>query len=493
MKKVKYLAITLAIVLVTMVACVGIYLPKQNRMENKVKDYSYAMDLKGARTIVLKPDTSNKTTIKDSTGKEVTDASNLTDDQLKEKGYTKEETPYNTTDNLNASNYEKSKEILEQRLKKLGVTNYVFKINNDNGEIYLEIPENTGTDNVISYLESAGKFEILDSETQEVLMNNDYIKSANVMYGSNSTSKTSSGTTVYLNIEFNKDGTKKLEDISGTYTNTTNSTNSANSENNANEESNTNTSDTSTAKKVTLKLDDETIMTTSFGETLRTGKLQLSVGSSSTDSKTLSGYVNQAKGMATVLDSGKMPIKYTVEENKYILSDVTSQDLNIVFYVIAGITAIALIVLIIRYKFVGLLGAISYVGLASLFSLLLRYTNVVISIEGIVGIVLILILSYIFMNRLLNKIKSKENFDKEAINSSLKEEYKDFFIKIIPIGIAVITFCFMPWEPVSSFGMVMFWGIALIAAYNISVTNALLKIATSKTTKTTKTTTKNKD
>ena len=122
----------------------------------------------------------------------------------------------------------------------------------------------------------------------------------------------------------------------------------------------------------------------------------------------------------------------------------------------------------------------------TLFSLLLRYTNVVISIEGIVGIVLILILSYIFMNRLLNKIKSKENFDKEVINSSLKEEYKDFFIKIIPIGIAVITFCFMPWEPVSSFGMVMFWGIALIAAYNISVTNALLKIATSKTTKTTK-------
>lgn len=495
MKKVKYLAITLAIVLVTMVACVGIYLPKQNRMENKVKDYSYAMDLKGARTLVLKPDTSNKTTIKDSTGKEVTDASSLTDDQLKEKGYTKEETPYNTTDKLNANNYEKSKEILEQRLKKLGVTNYIFKVNNENGEIYLEIPENTGTDNVISYLESTGKFEILDSETQEVLMNNDNIKTANVMYGSNSSAQTSSGTTVYLNIEFNKDGAKKLEDISGIYTNTTNSTNSANStnsENSSNTESNTNTSDTSTAKKVSLKLDDETIMTTSFGETLRTGKLQLSVGSSSTDSKTLSGYVSQAKGMATVLDCGEMPIKYTVEDNKYILSDVTSQDLNVVFYVIAGITAIALIVLIIRYKFVGLLGAISYVGLASLFSLLLRYTNVVISIEGIVGIVLILILSYIFMNKLLNKIKSKENFDKEAINSSLKEEYKEFFIKIVPIGIAIITFCFMPWEPISSFGMVMFWGISLIAAYNISVTNALLRIAVSKTTKT-KTTTKNKD
>ena len=54
--------------------------------------------------------------------------------------------------------------------------------------------------------------------------------------------------------------------------------------------------------------------------------------------------------------------------------------------------------------------------------------------------------------------------------------YKEFFIKIIPIIILVITFCFIKWTPISSFGMVMFWGIALIAAYNSIVTNSLLKI-----------------
>ena len=69
MKKVKMLTIVFAIILVTIVAVLGIYIPKQNRMENIVKEYSYGMDLKGGRVITLKPDTSNKTVIKDSSRK----------------------------------------------------------------------------------------------------------------------------------------------------------------------------------------------------------------------------------------------------------------------------------------------------------------------------------------------------------------------------------------------------------------------------------------
>ena len=40
MKKVKILTIVLAIILVTLIAFGGIYLPTQNRMENKVKEES---------------------------------------------------------------------------------------------------------------------------------------------------------------------------------------------------------------------------------------------------------------------------------------------------------------------------------------------------------------------------------------------------------------------------------------------------------------------
>lgn len=226
-------------------------------------------------------------------------------------------------------------------------------------------------------------------------------------------------------------------------------------------------------------IDDEEIMSTSFDEPLKTGKLQLSVGSSTTETKTLQGYISQASNMAVVLDTGKMPVKYEVDENKYILSDITNQELNIIEYTIAGIVLLSLIIWIVRYKLTGLLGSISYIGLSSILLLLIRYANVTLSIQGIFGIAIILILNYIFINKLLSKLK-KEKLDKEMIKQMIKETYKEFFIKILPIGIAVITFCFAGWTPISSFGMVMFWGIVLIAIYNFIITNNLLKIEANK-------------
>ena len=472
MKKVKILTITLAIALISMVAFAGVYVTKQNRMEDKVKSYTYAMDLKGARTITLKVDTSKKTTIKDSEGKEVENSSNLTDEEISEKGYTKEETDYNPSDVLNVENYKKSKEIIEKRLKELKIDNYVTRLNEQTGEIIVEIPENSDTDNIVTNLGTTGKFEILDSETNEVLMDNNDIKLANVVYGSNSSSTTSSGTSIYLNIEFNKEGTKKLEDISGKYVKTSNETNTENTS------ESTDTS-SSSEKKITMKIDDEEIMSTSFDEVIKTGRLQLSIGSSSTDQKTLQTYVEQANNMATVLDTGKTPVKYTVDENKYVLSDITENELKTVEYAIMGIVLISLIVLVVRYKLNGLLGAISYVGLVSIFVLLIRYANVVLSLEGIFGIVVILVLNYLFVNKLLSKLK-EEILSKDIVNSKTKETYKQYFIKIIPIIIAIITFCFAGWEPISSFGMIMFWGVVLIAVYNIIITNNLLKIRASK-------------
>lgn len=472
MKKVKILTITLAIALISMVAFAGVYVTKQNRMEDKVKSYTYAMDLKGARTITLKVDTSKKTTIKDSEGKEVKNSSNLTDEEISEKGYTKEETDYNPSDVLNVENYKKSKEIIEKRLKELKIDNYVTRLNEQTGEIIVEIPENSDTDNIVTNLGTTGKFEILDSETNEVLMDNNDIKLANVVYGSNSSSTTSSGTSIYLNIEFNKEGTKKLEDISGKYVKTSNEKNTENTS------ESTDTS-SSSEKKITMKIDDEEIMSTSFDEVIKTGRLQLSIGSSSTDQKKLQTYVEQANNMATVLDTGKTPVKYTVDENHYILSDITENELKTVEYAIMGIILISLIVLVVRYKLNGLLGAISYLGLASIFVLLIRYANVVLSLEGIFGIVVILVLNYLFVNKLLSKLK-EEILSKDIVNSKTKETYKQYFIKIIPIIIAIITFCFAGWEPISSFGMIMFWGVALIAVYNIIITNNLLKIRASK-------------
>ena len=195
-KVIKILTIVLLIVLVSMIGFFGIYKKNKNQMSNVVKKYSYAMDINGTRTIKLK----------------------LNDEVTEEE---------KTVDN-----YNKSKGIIEKRLKSLKIEEYNIVLNDKTGEIIIEIPENLSTDKIVSNLNTIGKFQIIDSETNETLLDNSNIKSSDVLYN-----RETSGTSVYLEIAFNKEGKNKLEDISKTYVKTeeTNTT----SENNVTEENTT--------------------------------------------------------------------------------------------------------------------------------------------------------------------------------------------------------------------------------------------------------------
>lgn len=134
MKKIKIGTILLAIVLVTMIAFFGVYVTVQNRMENQVKPNSYAMDLKGTRMIRLKVNTGTKTVLKDAQGNEVKEegTEELTDEQIAEKGYTKEEIPVNKEEEKNVSNYRATQKVIEKRLAKVGLSNYIIKIEERN-------------------------------------------------------------------------------------------------------------------------------------------------------------------------------------------------------------------------------------------------------------------------------------------------------------------------------------------------------------------------
>ena len=82
MKKIKITTIILLIILVVMVSFFGIYTKVQNRMENKVKEYSLDMDLKGARYIKLSVNKENKDVVKDADGNEVESSESLTDEEV---------------------------------------------------------------------------------------------------------------------------------------------------------------------------------------------------------------------------------------------------------------------------------------------------------------------------------------------------------------------------------------------------------------------------
>lgn len=446
MKTIKIITIILLIVLISMIGFFGIYKQNKNQMSNIVKDYTYAMDINGARTLKLTLNSENGDDVK------------------------------------TAENYETAKTIIEKRLKKLDVQEYKIGVNEETGEITVQIPENTQTDEIVSNLTTVGKFEIIDSETNDVLLDNSSIKSSKVLYNT-----TQSGTSVYLEISFDKNGKNKLEEISKTYVksenNTTENTTSEDTnsteekENNTEEANTTSENSTSTEKKITMKIDDDEIMSTSFDETITTGKIQLSVGQASTDSSTVQGYVKQAQNVATVLDTGKLPVKYDVEKNQYVLSNISKQDLIYVAIAMAVVAIIGIIVLIVKYKTNGLLSGISYIGLSALYLIAIRYTNVTISIDSIFAIGIILILNYIFTNMLLSNIRKMNDSKVEnAVGKSVSETYKKFFMRIIPICVVVITFCFANWIPMNSFGMTAFWGIAIIAIYNAIITNGLLRI-----------------
>ena len=253
----------------------------------------------------------------------------------------------------------------------------------------------------------------------------------------------------------------------------TNETNTGATENEAT--GTTNEPEESTSQKtITMKIDDTEMMTTSFDEPITNGKIQLSVGTASADETTLQGYITQAQNVAVVLDSGKLPIKYDIEKNEYILSNISEKDLICIETAIAILALIGIIILIIKYRVNGLLAGIAYIGLTAIYMILIRYANIVISVESIFGIITTLVLNYIFTFKLLKEIKE------ESVWKATGKTYEHFFIRIIPICIITIAFCFVKWTPISSFAIMLFWGLVIIAAYNAIITAPLLKIKTDK-------------
>ena len=464
---IKIITACLITILISMIGFVGIYTQKQNQMKNQIKDYDLSMDLKGARILSIKPKEDKETIIKDTEGNKITEE--LTDEQITEKGYTKEEVNKNA-EKLTKENFEKTKTIIQKRLKNMGIENYIIRLNEETGEIFIELEENTETDTIVSNIGATGKFEIQDSETKEVLLDNSDIKLVDVRYNTAET-----GTDVYLNIQFDKEGKNKLTEITENYKTINTTTKTTTTENtttkNTTTENTTSESETTEAqKKVVIKIDDEEVTTTSFDNIIRTGSLQLTVGKSSTSRSKINENAKKANNIASTLSFGNLPVDYEVSQNEYILSNITTKKIQQLITIIAIIAVIGLIALMFRYKLTGVLSSIAFIGFTALYLLLVRYANVIITLEGIFGIAVILVINYILTNKIAN------SNEKEKTAKEVKKEYGKSWLKIIPICIISIVFSFARWTPIASLGMVMLWGLALSAVYQLFITIPLIKI-----------------
>ena len=462
----------LAVVIICLIAFVGIYVQKLNKMENIVKDYKLGKDFEGYREITLKISDAYK--VLDSDGNEVGNTDTYDDNSISSNKYTKSEEKVNSKDSLTTENYEKSKKIIEKRLKAFRVNDYNISLDKSTGEIYLQIPENDDTDRIVSNITELGTIELKDSEdSSKVYLTSSNFEKAKTLYN-----RTSSGTVVYLELQFNKDGKNTLKNLSEndykTLENTNNTSagdsSSENSENSSSENSeNTsseNSENTETQKKVTLYLSGSKVVTTSFDNAIENGLIDLSMSQASTDEKAVSDSLQSASTIANILNNGELPLTYNIDENQYVKTDITTNSVKIVFIVVAVIIAIGFIYLIIKFKLKGVLALISYIGFIALATLLLRYTNVEISLSTIVAGIILAILNYLFSFKMLKiDLQNKKEYNKT---------YLQLLMKLLPIYAISIIFCFISWTALSDFGMVMFWGITLIAIYNRIVTKHIV-------------------
>ena len=471
-RKLKLITEILAIIVICLISFVGIYTKNANRMENQVKDYDLSKDLKGYRELVFK--VSDATEVLDSNGKVVGNTDEYTDSSIETNSYQKTENKINANEDLTKENYEKAKSIIEKRLKSLNVEDYNLSLDEESGNIYLQIPENSDTDHTVSNILQVAKFEIKDQDdTSNVLVTNDDLKKISAVYNT-----TSSGTTVYLQIEFNKNGKNILKQIStGDYATDENLTNTTNTTGNTSENENTNSNEntsseeeTKTQKKIILSIDNNDMITTSFDDPIEDGIIDLSMNKATTDQDSISDTLQSASTIAAVVNSGKMPLTYKVAENNYVNTDITSNMLKKAMYVVIAIVIVALVVLIIKYKSVGLLASISYIGFVGLELLLIRYTNVTISLESIVAGIILLAVNYLITYRLI-KVHETDSELKKKVYSN---EFKSIIIKSIPIFIIAIIFVFMKWTKIATFGMFVFWGLLLSIIYNYIVTKDML-------------------
>lgn len=438
-KGLKIALIILLIVLISIISFAGIYVQEKKSMVNILADYKLGMDLKGSRTITIVVDDSKKTVYYDKDGKVV---------EEEDKNGTKEEVPVNSQESLTKENYLKTKEIIEKRLNDLGIEEYLIRQDENTGRLTVQIPEDDSTDMAVQYLYMVGKFSIED-EDGTVLLDNSNIKNAKVAYNT-----TQSGTTVYLNMEFNKDSVQKLKEITNNHLKTTDSDGN------------------DISKKVTMKLDDTELISTSFEEEVTNGVLSLSVGNASTSSNELSSYVKEASNLAIFINNNELPIKYSLDQNRYVLSDITERSLMIVGLAVGAIMIISCIILAIKYKKNGLLAGIANIGYVAILLIIIRYTNVIITTEGLFGILISIILNYIFSIYLLKTMKDV-NIEK-AYNKTILSM---LFI-LIPALVVGVTLCFSNWMPIYSFGEIIFWGILLIFIYNTVLTRTLLICST---------------
>lgn len=459
-KILKVMAIILIIAILVMISFVGIYVKDNGRMVNILKDNTKAMDFGVETEFILSMSDEKVTEYYDKEGNLV--PTEEVDKDAKEGTYTTKEVAVNADEVKTTENYKKVKAIMEERINDLGLEEYVLTVNEESGDVVLKTDERAQVGQVLYAIYGQGEFLMQDAETGEVLLNNEDLKEALVGYYAGET-----GTSVYLTLQFDKEGTEKLKNVSSTYVQTTETKDVTAEDGTVKQEESTVT------KNVDLYIDGNKIVSSYFGEPIDNGQLQLTMGQPTTDPQELQEILTAASVEATKLSYGPLPIVYEVTNSANLLSNFDMAkivDLEVIGIVLA---TLVLIYFVVRYKERAIMAGVLFLGFTALYLLVNRYANVSITPASILGFTFVEIFVAFFINRLLYRLKhydANEDTPKAIINKSLLKS----IMVMVPVLIIAVVFSMFTWLPINSLGIVLFWGILLYIIYSYTFAKTLL-------------------
>lgn len=440
-KKTITISTILIVAIIMFASFFGVY--KTNEEGNKVNlipDYKLGMEFGTTRVITGKVSQEASTIVYDAEGNEVEQEEGV--DYTEKEGYTIQEQKINDDSVRTKENYKETKKIIEERLKKSNISEYEIELNNETGELKITLPENENTDEIQELIQSSGSLYLLDDETFEPVLDSTYLKKAEIMY-----SQGDMETAVLLQISFNEEGTKKLQELNNIYIET--------EEEVTNDEGETEL--VTNSKQVWVILNGAILGQTILPNIVYNNNIMLTFGMTN-DNQELQTAIEEATTEAILLNSGTSKIVYeysdTTEETQ-----ISNETICVYLIAVGIIFFIMYIYIIIKFKAKGFIATYFQVGFIATLLLVLRFTNVLLTIEGIAGIIIGIVLEYLFTYIVLTNIKE------EKVNMYKNSNLQFFFITL-PVYIISIIFTFAKRAIVSSFGMSLFWGILLIYIYN---------------------------
>ncbi len=443
MKKKVILVIGIILVVAALIAVslFGIYVKNENgEKRNIIPNYKMGMEFSSAKKIIASvSDAVSSEKIFDKEGNEITEKEDGVE-YTEENGYKIEQTKVNPDDKKTLENYKSSKETLKKKLDNLKIPEYILDMNESNGEVTIQIPDNEMTEETESMIKKTGSLIFIDLSTFEVVFTTDYVKSSDVVARQGDLEAA-----IFLQIKLTEDGITKLNELSEKYKETTET---------VTKEDGT-TEEQTNKKELFVLLNGMSLGTTVLENIVYDNTIMIPFAVSNNNDE-LNTAMNEAQTESIILNSG-MPILTYEYKNETVQAEIT---LETVLYYIGAIFVIFLVLfifIIIRFKAKGFISMYFQIGFFAVMLLIMRLTNVTLTMEGIAGIVIASIVNYVFNYIMLKRTNEPGMY---------KETNLIFMFNTLPLFIIAIVFTFSTKATLSSFGMTIFWGIIMTYVYN---------------------------